>query len=308
MPREFVDPIDALDPDSRMPIGTVHELLRGAIAITGDEDIGLKAAELIEVGDYGALEYAASTAQTASDALGIIGRYMHLINDALTFSMRVEGEHVVISLESAVVLPRAAEDFELAAILTAFKARAAATMRWPLEVRFTHAEPADKSTYVRVFSDRSAIRFEQPVAGFVFPGAALLDPVPSADPKLHAVVRKLADRMLEDLPRAESFTSRVRVLLMEGLAGDQASAARVAETLHMSQSTLTRRLEQEGTGFKELREEIRRSMALRYVGETDLALSEIAFLLGFSQTAAFHRAFKRWTEHTPLAYRVARRG
>jgi AraC-like DNA-binding protein len=222
--------------------------------------------------------------------------------------MRVENGHAVIALESAVVLPRAAEDFEVAAIFAAFKARAGESMRWPLEVRFMHAAPADTSVYTRVFSERTAVRFEQPVAGFVFPLESLLDPVPSADAKLHAVVRKLADRLLEDIPRAESFTSRVRVLLMEGLAGDQASAARVAEALHMSQSTLTRRLEQEGTGFKELREEIRRSMALRYVGETDLALSEIAFLLGFSQTAAFHRAFKRWTDHTPLAYRVARRG
>ena len=53
---------------------------------------------------------------------------------------------------------------------------------------------------------------------------------------------------------------------------------------------------------------MRRRTALRYVGGHDLGLTEIAFLLGFSQTAPFHRAFKRWTGQTPLEYRRSRRG
>jgi AraC-like DNA-binding protein len=76
----------------------------------------------------------------------------------------------------------------------------------------------------------------------------------------------------------------------------------------MSGRTLTRRLEDEGTTFKDLLDDLRKSLSLRYVGSTDLGLSEIAFLLGFSQSAAFHRAFKRWTAQTPLEYRRARRG
>jgi AraC-like DNA-binding protein len=75
----------------------------------------------------------------------------------------------------------------------------------------------------------------------------------------------------------------------------------------MSPRTLGRKLEREGTTFKELLDDLRRRLALRYVGASDLALSEIAFLLGFSQAAAFHRAFKRWTSQTPLEYRRANR-
>ena len=181
-------------------------------------------------------------------------------------------------------------------------------MPWPFEVTFSHAEPAGTAAYVRVFSELATIRFGQPSCGFNFPRQALEDRLPTADPKLHAVVRGLADRLLLELPKADSFTARVRVLLMEGLARGKSSALDVAQALHVSPNTLTRKLAHEGTRFKDLSEEIRRSMALRYVGETDLALSEIAFLLGFSQAAAFHRAFKRWTEQTPLEYRNARRG
>jgi AraC-like DNA-binding protein len=308
VPPEVVAPIDDLDPDSRIPIATIHQLLAGAIALTGDEDIGLNAAELIEVGDYGALEYAASTARNAGEALDTIGRYMRLINDALTFSTAVEGDSVAILLQSSVVLPRAAEAFEAAAFHVAVKARAPESLRFLLEVHFTHAEPADLTAYRRVFPEHARLRFEQPVCGFVFPSQALGEPVRTADPHLHELVRKHADLLLAELPVAQSFTARVRVQLTEGLALNKVSATEIARVLHVSPRTLARRLEQEGTSFKQLFDEIRRNMALRYVGDSDLAFSEIAFLLGFSQAPGFHRAFKRWTGQTPLEYRSARRG
>jgi AraC-like DNA-binding protein len=307
VPEEVVAPLDALDIDGRVPIATVHELLRGALVLTGDEAIGLKAAALFEVGDFGALEYAASTAQTSGEALATIGRYMRLINDALTFSISVDGELAVANLENAVVLPPAAEDFEVAAFHAAIRARVGALMR-PFEVCFTHAAPADDRAYREAFTELATVRFAQPFTGFRFSRAVLSDRLPTADPRLHALVRGLADRLIADLPRSESFTARVRERLMEGLARGDVQARHVADALHVSTSTLTRRLDHEGTSFKELLEGIRRSMALRYVGETDLALSEIAFLLGFSQTAAFHRAFKRWTDQTPLEHRARRRG
>jgi AraC-like DNA-binding protein len=307
MPPEALAGIEALEEDGRTPIATVHELLRGAILITGDEDIGLKATELIEVGDYGALEYAASTAQTAGEAFAVIGRYMHLINDALTFSIRVEGEHAIIAFENAVVMPRAAEDFELGAFFAAARARNP-DLRWPFEVRFVHEAPSDTEIYQRVFTAKASVRFAQAYAGFLFPREALTERLPTADPRLHAVMRSHADRLLQELPKVESLTARVREQLMNGVASGTATLADVASALHLSERTLARKLEHEGTSFKNLLEDLRRRLALRYVGDSDLAFSEIAFLLGFSQVAAFHRAFKRWTDQTPLEYRTGRRG
>ena len=223
--------------------------------------------------------------------------------------MEVGGERAFARLESAVVLPPAAECFQVGAFLEAFRHRAPqATLEAPFEVHFCHPEPADLSSYVALFTERADLRFRQPMCGFAFSAELLNEPLDSSDPHLHKLVSKLADAMLSELPRADSFTSRVRELITEGLPTGRASYSLIAGALHVSERTLARRLAAEGTSFKELMDQIRRQLALRYVEHTDLAFSEVAFLLGFSQTAAFYRAFKRWTDSTPLEVRRARRG
>ena len=307
-PEELLASLDRMDPDERLPIATVHELLAGAVAITGDPDLGLKAALEIAIGDYGALEYAASSAPTFRAALEVTGRYMRLVNDALQVRVSVEHERAQVVLDSAVVLPRAAVDFQTAAFHVAGSARrpsALATV--PFEVWFTHARPANTEMYERVFSP-GVVHFGAPVNGFTFEANALDAKLDSADPKLHDVIRRHAELLLRELPKAESLTEKVRNLIAKELEGGNPSAVVIAHELHLSPRTLGRRLEHEGTTFKELLDDLRRRLALRYVGGHDLGLSEIAFLLGFSQSAAFHRAFKRWTGQTPLEYRRARRG
>src|SRR5262249_45022223 len=82
-----------------------------------------------------------------------------------------------------------------------------------------------------------------------------------------------------------------------------ATVPRVARALRMSRRTMSRRLEQEGTSFAEELDNARRELAIAYVHEAETPLKEVAFRLGFSHAESFHRAFKRWTGETPLAYR-----
>lgn len=306
--KELLDPLWAMDPDDRMPIALALELMRGGIEISGDPSIGLKAAAEVERGDYGVLEYVARSAPTIFAALEVLGRYLALVNDALRFNYEVKDGRVTIRFESTIVLPRPSADFQSAAFYWATKLLLdPETAAAPVEVWFEHAQPDDVSEYRKTFGDNKVL-FGMPNNGFTFAAELLERPLPSADEKLHALIRKHADALVAELPRAQSFTQRVRELLLKELEGGNPSAVRIASALHMSGRTLTRRLEDEGTTFKDLLDDLRKSLSLRYVGSTDLGLSEIAFLLGFSQSAAFHRAFKRWTAQTPLEYRRARRG
>ena len=88
------------------------------------------------------------------------------------------------------------------------------------------------------------------------------------------------------------------------LAEGDPSAVNIALRLGMSERTLARRLEREGVTFKTLLDDSRRNLAISMVVDIAVHLEEIARRLGFSQTAAFHRAFRRWTGHAPLQHRA----
>jgi AraC-like DNA-binding protein len=307
VPREVLEPLMSVDPDERFPIAQVHELLEGALVLTGDLDLGLKAAREIVRGEYGAMEYAARSAATWGASVEVVARYMRLVNDALRFEVRVEGDRALIQLDSAVAMPRAAADFCSAAF------HVSDSYLWPsdfvpsFEAWFTHAQPASIVEYERTFHP-GQVRFGMPWMGFSVPAEYLSMPVPSADSQLHALVRKHADAMLADLPRAQSLTERVRDLLAKELGGGTPTARHIARKVSMSERSLARYLHEEGTTFSELLEDLRRRMALRYVRNSELSFSEITFLLGFSQAAAFYRAFRRWTGQTPREYRLSPAG
>jgi len=109
--------------------------------------------------------------------------------------------------------------------------------------------------------------------------------------------------MLQKLPKGEADTDAVRRCLAGDLCNGQPTLQQIAPRLHMSPRTLHRRLDDEGTSFRHVLTEVRRELAARHLTERRLGVSEIAFLLGFSEPSAFHRAFKRWTGHAPLAFR-----
>jgi AraC-like DNA-binding protein len=177
-------------------------------------------------------------------------------------------------------------------------------------VHFRHAGPevgAHNRREYEITFPRGTVIFNSTFTGFVLPRAHLDRELPTQDPQLHSVLRSHAERMLAELPKVETFTERVRARLLEDLRTGEPSAAGVAKALGVGLRTMARRLEDEGTTYKTLLDELRRGLALSYTKSSDLLLADIALLLGFSHAAAFNRAFKRWTGMAPLEYRRAHR-
>jgi len=131
--------------------------------------------------------------------------------------------------------------------------------------------------------------------------------------KLHALlpghnidIVKANDRVVEHYlatMEPHRVAAEVREILIQLLPSGKASQNRIAEHLHRSLSTLQRQLQTEGTNYQQIREETRRILAQDYVSDGELSLSQIAYLLGFSDQSNFSRAFKRWTGVSPREYR-----
>jgi AraC-like DNA-binding protein len=288
----------------RVLVEVANQALSLAVAQTGDPDLGLKAARRLVLGTAGAVDYVLSASPTVREAVEHAARYMPLVNEALSVRLELDGALAIVRLESSVVLPRAAVDFEVGGF---FRNHINEWLRdWleALTVSFTHQQPDDLAEYERTFGP-AALRFSAPFVGFSFDRGFLDLPLKGADSNLLAVMVPLADQTLGQRVPARSVTADVRRMIVDNLRLGTPDIAEVASSLAMSMRTLARRLESEGTTFRELIDDERRRLALEYVGSRDLAFSEIAQLLGFSHAAAFHRAFRRWTGQTPLAYRRA---
>jgi AraC-like DNA-binding protein len=127
---------------------------------------------------------------------------------------------------------------------------------------------------------------------------------------LHAAYQAHAEDLLRRLDRERGVAGAVRGQVIEQLRGGDIRAGAIARRMAMSHSTLSRRLAEEGTSHREIVESVRRELAYEYLADRTLAISEVAFLLGFSHVTTFYRAFERWSADgtTPAAYRATLRG
>lgn len=291
------------DAETRIPHASAVTLWRKALQRSGDPALGLHAAETLRPGAFDVLDYAARSCASLGDAWECLCRYQRLFHDGAVLRLSIEGELAHLSHElpaSLPALPRPIADFVLAG--WAVTARQMTGIELAMSVAFRHAKPDDVSEYSRVF--RGPFQFSAPFNRVTVPSVLLATPLVRADPGLCAVLERHVREVLARLPEASaSFAVRVRELLAAQLCGGEPTADAIARKLHMSARTLHRRLADENSAFHLLLEDLRKDLAVRHLSERSVGVAEVAFLLGFSEASAFHRAFKRWTGSTPSEYR-----
>ena len=124
------------------------------------------------------------------------------------------------------------------------------------------------------------------------------------DPILRQVLEGHANEILARLPARTGLALEVQRALTSRVAGGDTRIESLGRQFGMSARTLQRRLADEGISYQKMLDDARKAAAGRYLAESTLAIGEIAYLLGYSESAPFHRAFKRWYGATPEAFRV----
>jgi AraC-like DNA-binding protein len=300
-----IDSHTLLDHDATVPMSACVGLLADAVRTTGDDNLGLHVAEQAELGSFDVHFYAMVSSPTLGAAFERVCRYQRLIHETSQVRLETSGDLAVLSHRLAGDLPAPRQTAELLLASWVRAGRIATRSPWsPAEVRFAHRAPQDSRDHERFFG--APLRFAAGQNALVLPAALLGLPCRRNDPALLSLLDRYAADRLGGAP-AVTFADRARAALSEDLQSGNVTAQRLAARLKVSVRTLHRGLAAERTSYRRLLDKLRLDLAERHLRDDRLSVAEVAFLAGFSELSAFHRAFKRWTGHTPATFRAGTR-
>ncbi|MBW4694490.1 MAG: AraC family transcriptional regulator [Lyngbya sp. HA4199-MV5] len=304
-----------LEPDTlKLPdqqiTGTVQSALwREAVRLTGDDHLGLHLGEVFNLATFGIVGYVLVNCQTFEEVLNKLSRYTRLFSQGAQIHISVtEGfvfcdclivEHLKNYLMET---PQHAIESTFASLMTATIALTGKPLR-PHAIWFQHAPPVDTTEHQRIF--QTGLHFSMPTNRIIFAVDRLQWSVLSANATLLSVFEQHAEGMLAALNRGDDYTKQTVQAIAQHLKGELPTIDAIAHSLAISVRQLQRELQTEGTTYQQLLDETRQALAQRHLSNPATPIHDVAFLLGFSEPSAFHRAFKRWTGQTPRAYRLA---
>ncbi len=299
--RTGVRPVDFADQDARVPLAAYKALYRAGQAMTGEPALALKFPEATRFEQMSIVGLICQSADTMGGALKQLNRFSRLVvevdgvSDGPRFQLaRRDGE---LWLEDRC---SNAEDFPelVEAALGRFvceMARHYPDFAFARAVHLTRSRPAHAAEYERIL--RAPVTFGAAWNALRIDEAWLALEIHRPNRYAFGMFNGHADALLKSLEATKTTRGRVEALLIPLLHTGELAMDDVAKAMGLSRQTLYRRLRAEGVGFDRVVDALRRKMAETYLER--LSVNETAYLVGFSETSAFSRAFKRWTGASP---------
>jgi AraC-like DNA-binding protein len=278
-------------------------ILEEAAQATADDCFGLHLGENYNPRNIGPLVYVVLNSPTIRAGIENFERYLQVYNEAAKWFFTTEDNRGYIRyLLTDLGINSLRHSNEHGMTIAFNMLRMMVGSHWaPKEVQFVHEAPKQISEHLRIF--QAPVSFGCKTNAIVIDRQFVEREVPAADQRLYQILKRYLDQVLSEMPREDSLLASVRRATAETMRDGDLKLARVAKQMAMSTRTLQRQLKERGVDFKQLTEETRRRFAVNYLKERKNTLTEVAFLLGYSELSAFNRAFKRWTGSTPLEYR-----
>lgn len=296
---------DVASPDGRISYASYMGLIERAALILSEPGYGLKLGSSRDVRDSGLVGFIALNSPTLGDALANVERYINVTNEGLdvVFASLGSGGGVLRFREADAPLRGLRHHAEQSVATLVKGAREMTQLRAnPVRVEFTHGKPNARIDYQSILG--CPVRFQAEWDAVIYSEESLQLPVVGADNKLLRVLEAACRRIIGRRPGKDDLVHSVREYVVARLAKGPPSFDDLARHFNMSSKTLERRLGERNAGYRELIDGIRSDLAKHYLANTDLRLHQIAFALGYSEPGPLVRAFKRWTDVTPMQYRL----
>lgn len=286
----------------RVPVTHWAALLAKADAALGEPALGLAVGARIQPAHFGLLGYLSLCCATLSEALSRLAEYERLVYDVNPGRVLPEADGIRLEWGDERGRPgQQVDECAVAALVAYARNITALPDAAPTRVSFINPAPADLEPYRRFFG--CPVQFAAPTTVVQLPAVLLNAPLRQPDAALRALLDGQARELLARLPPVDAFERRLRETIAAALRDGDASLASCAERLHCSPRTLQRRLGAVGSHFQTALDDTRRGLAEVWLADPRLKLIEVAELLGYTDQAAFTRAFQRWTGLAPGQWR-----
>ncbi len=290
-------------PDHRLTVEEVNRIFLTATKLTNNENIGLHQGERLSRGFSNILGYVLMNCVTLGETAQKYVKYEKIVDETSITELHYKDNLVMLSIMNIAKTlhgNRALSDFKISGMLsyTRILSGEKVVLR---QVYFDHDQPEDLSEYQRIFNCQ--LFFGQPRNMLVFNEEILQLPVIDPNRELLNSFEGIAGDLLDKIATIEPYTKKVLKIIATKLNGELPQIDTVARQLAVSVRSLQDHLKKEGTSYLKLVAEVQKDLAVKYLKDRSASIAEIAFALGFSETSAFNRAFKKWTSFTPCEFR-----
>lgn len=290
------------DPDNSISFVDVGRLLNLCANRTGISHFGLLVGQQAGPASVGQLAELAVHAPNVGTALHSM--ILHVCLNDRGAVPTLTSEDGVAKLGHAVYIPmqegmRQIADGALATMSNLLRALCGETWA-PAEVRFAHTPPRNIKPYESFF--RAPLVFEADENALIFPARWLQQPLPDADIKQHILTVKRLTTI--EAGMGIEFQEQIYSILRPLIVSQTCSAEHLANMLSLHPRTLNRRLEEQGTSYREIVGKLRYEVAKQFLLDTNMPLIKISTMLGYADASVFSRAFRRWSGITPSAWRM----
>lgn len=281
----------------RMPWPAIASMWKAAERQTRDPNLGLHAAAKVPVAQPGFVAYAMLSGANLRETFGFLEEFQKLCIDATFISIEQRGRHDAICLHPTMQPAPSKHHAEFLFLLFTRAGRHILGADFgPAAIHLRRTVPPHAKEFSEVFD--CSVYWDQAQDEMLIDVERMLRPSPYAHPETMRTLRERAAQFTRQYT-APDWMARVEALIERMLPQGDASVKAIAENLGISQRTLQRRLADEGKTFDDIREGVRCARALELVGRDRVPIAEAAAQLGFSDSRAFRRAFRRWTGTAP---------
>jgi len=301
--KAHLDPSLMYQRGARYPLDKVAVLWTEMAKVIKDPCFGLSAATSWHPSNFGTLGYALLMSTSLRTTLERLIRFHRVISDARFGELRENSSDETLQFTLTNFDEKhysaAREDAALAWILSVLRVNFQRSLS-PVSISVTHGTPSCSGKYYEFF--QSPVNFNSQNGGITLSVKDADKILPSGDKDMVEFKEQAMAQYLS-AKESDSLIPRVTKLIVEHLPSGNATIENIASDLFVSTRKLQRQLQEKGTSFLSLLKETRKNIAIEYIRDKDMDLTEIAFLLGYAEQSTFSRSFKKWTGKPPSKFR-----